>query len=129
MDTRIDPPSSMYRLTLADISKQCEFGEVWTYCDPVEACIFLREKAGRMYLGKLAVAEHLRGRGIARQLISLAEQRARLRGLRALELEVRIELLENHAAFAKLGFKKVSEGAHDGYDRATFITMRKPVVA
>ena len=43
----------------------------------------------------------------------------------ALELETRIELTENHETFAALGFVKVSEGAHPGYDRTTFITMRK----
>lgn len=67
----------------------------------------------------------MRGRGIARQLVGLAEGRARALGFREMELDVRLELVENHAAFAKLGFEKVREGAHAGYSHATFITMRK----
>ena len=41
------------------------------------------------------------------------------------ELDTRIELTENHATFAALGFTKIAERAHDGYERPTFITMRK----
>ncbi len=48
-------------------------------------------------------------------------------GLPALEVEIRIELIENHEAFRRLGFVKTSEGAHDGFDRITYIVMRKEV--
>lgn len=36
-------------------------------------------------------------------------------------------LVENHEAFAALGFAKVAQSAHPGFDRPTSITMRKPV--
>ena len=39
----------------------------------------------------------------------------------------RIELTENHATFAALGFAKVAETAHPGYKRATSITLRRRV--
>jgi ribosomal protein S18 acetylase RimI-like enzyme len=123
MDGRIDPPSSMHRLTLADMSEHCVTGEVWTYANPVAGCVFLTERPGRLYVGKLAAA--LRGCGIARGLMGLAEQRARVRWLSALELEVRIELVENHAVFERFGFSVAGEGSHAGYDRPTFLTMRK----
>lgn len=125
MEGRVDPPSSMKRLTLSDIATQCETGEVWVIGTPLAACVFLKTKGGRLYLGKLAVDPGVRGSGLARRLIELAEERARAQGFQELELEVRIELTENHQAFGALGFHKVSEGAHDGYDRPTFITMRK----
>ncbi len=54
-----------------------------------------------------------------------AEDCARQTGHAVLELETRIELTENHDTFAALGFVKTGEHAHDGYDRPTFITMRK----
>ena len=41
---------------------------------------------------------------IARALVDLAEDRAKASGLGALELETRIELIENHEAFQRLGF-------------------------
>ncbi|MFN7434077.1 MAG: N-acetyltransferase, partial [Betaproteobacteria bacterium] len=49
-------------------------------------------------------------------------------GRTALELQTRIELTENHATFAALGFAKVAETAHPGYARPTSITLRRPAV-
>jgi ribosomal protein S18 acetylase RimI-like enzyme len=80
-----------------------------------------------LYVGKFAVAPGAQGRGIGRQLMHAAESFARDRGLATIELETRIELVENHATFAALGFRKVAEKAHPGYDRPTSITMRKPL--
>jgi len=48
-------------------------------------------------------------------------------GLPLLELETRIELVENHAAFAAMGFAKTEETAHTGFDRTTGITMQRKV--
>lgn len=125
MENRVDPPSSMTRLTVNDIATQCETGEVWVIGTPMQACIFLKKMDGRLYMGKLAVDPGARGKGFARRLVELAEERALAQHLQELELEVRIELVENHKTFGALGFQKVSEGAHYGYDRITFITMRK----
>jgi len=38
-----------------------------------------------------------------------------------------VELVENHAAFAKMGFVRTGESAHPGYDRPTSITLRRAV--
>ena len=125
MDGRIDPPSSMHRLSVADIAAQCRTGEVWVIGTPPMACMFLSYKPDALYLGKLAVAEACRGRGLARVLVAQAETRARDRGLPALELQSRVELTENHATFGALGFARVGATAHDGYDRPTSFTFRK----
>lgn len=53
------------------------------------------------------------------------EDFARRRGKYAIELQTRIELAANHAAFARLGFREIARTAHEGYDRPTSITMRK----
>jgi len=128
MEGRIDPPSSANRLTAASIAEQCETSEVWAIGAPPHACVFLTDKPGRLYVGKLAVDGAMRGQGLARRLMDLAEDRARAKGLKELEIQVRIELVENHAAFARTGFAKTGETAHEGYDRPTSITMRKLVV-
>lgn len=125
MEGRIDPPSSMHRLTEETIADQCTSGEVWTLGDPVTACIFLTPKPDALYIGKLAVDTPMRGRGLARVLVEWAETRAHALNLPRLELETRIELTENHATFARLGFVKTTEAAHEGYDRPTFIVMEK----
>lgn len=125
MEPRIDPPSSMHKLTLESVAEQCEQGEVWSIGSPIKACMFLTPKDDCLYLGKMAVAKAARGQGLARDLVALAEQRAISHGFECLELQSRIELIENHQTFAHLGFAKCGESAHDGYDRPTSITMRK----
>ncbi len=127
MEPRINPPSSMHRMTIASIQDQCKSGEVWTIGDPPVACIFLTDKKDRLYVGKLTVDETMRGKGLARQLIDLANTRAKNKGLPILELHTRIELTENHETFQKLGFSNTGEGRHDGFDRPTYIIMQKPV--
>ncbi|WP_319411085.1 GNAT family N-acetyltransferase [uncultured Cohaesibacter sp.] len=127
MDGRIDPPSSMHRLTEAAIARQCQSGEVWSLEEPIRACVFLTPKDDCLYLGKMAVDSEARGLGLGRSLVALAEERARALGYHALELETRIELVENHKIFASFGFVKTAETAHEGYDRMTSITMRKAV--
>lgn len=127
MASRIDPPSSMNLLNVDAISNQCRLGEVWSIGEPPHGCVFLTFKEDVLYLGKIAVSESARRNGVARKLVALAEERARSCGLKHLELQVRIELIENHKAFSSLGFLKISEGSHLGYNRPTFIVMRKVV--
>ncbi len=126
MDGVIDPPSSMLRLTLADLGAQAVTGEIWVIGD-VAACVFLTPRTEALYIGKLAVAAQARGQGHARTLIDLAADRAQTLGLTALELQTRIELRANQAAFAAMGFVEVARTAHPGYDRPTSITYRRPV--
>lgn len=125
MEPRINPPSSMHRLTEADIAAKAETGEVWVMGTPPVACVFLTYQPESLYIGKLAVAADQRGKGLARALVDVAEDRARDLGLGWLELETRVELVENHAAFARMGFHELGRKAHAGFDRPTSITFRK----
>ena len=127
MDGRIDPPSSMHRMTLASLGETCRKSELWVMGTPPHACVILTPRTDCLYVGKLAVAPQARKQGCARQLITLATGRARALSLPALELETRVELVENHAAFARMGFIRTDETAHPGYDRPTGITMRLDV--
>jgi ribosomal protein S18 acetylase RimI-like enzyme len=126
MEGRIDPPSSLRDLTPEALNRQAEVGEIWVIGAPV-GCVFLTPKPGALYVGKLAVAEAFRGQGLARRLIEVAEVRAREMGLPALELQVRVELVENQAAFRAMGFQEVGRTAHAGFDRPTSITYRRAV--
>lgn len=127
MDGRIDPPSSMHRLTLDSVSAHAGTGEVWVIGDPVQACVFLTPKADSLYLGKLAVTPDARRRGLARHLIALAGSRAAELRLPCVELQTRVELVENHATFEAMGFRETDRTAHAGYDRPTSITYRLSV--
>lgn len=126
-DGRIDPPSSMHRLTPEDIGHAARNGHLWVIGSPPVACALLTPKAGVLYLSKLAVHPAHRGKGHARRLIDHAARQARSVGSKIVELQTRVELTGNHAAFEAMGFRKVAETAHPGYDRATSITMQKSV--
>jgi GNAT superfamily N-acetyltransferase len=123
MDGVVDPPSSVHLLSEAALAE----GEIWVLGDPVVACAMFTSKGEVVYLGKLAVAEVARGRGLARALVERAVVRARELGLAAVEVQVRVELTGNHAAFAAMGFVETGRTAHPGYDRATSVTMRRAV--
>jgi ribosomal protein S18 acetylase RimI-like enzyme len=126
MEGRIDPPSSLRDLTPDSLTGQARIGEIWVI-GGLEACVFLTPKPQALYIGKLAVAASHRGQGLARRLIDLAETRARDQQLPALELQTRVELVENQATFRALGFVETGRTAHPGYDRPTSITYRRPV--
>lgn len=127
MDARINPPSSMHKMTVEMIAHHADENEIWVIEDGVIpiACIFLTPKEHTLYVGKLAVSTDYRGKGLARILIAKAEERTLQSGFKLLELQTRIELIENHAAFSKMGFVKTAEGSHPGFDRPTDITMQK----
>ena len=127
MENRIDPPSSMHLLTTDAIAKQSEIGEIWVIEQqgtPI-ACVFMTPKTNALYIGKLSVSDSHRGKGLARLLVDCAAQRARTLGFDRLKLQTRIQLVENHCAFERMGFRKTGETTHAGYDHPTSITMQK----
>jgi len=127
MEGRIDPPSSLHHLTPALIAKKAKEETLLLATDKGElvGCVFAVQKDDAFYVGKLAVRINRQGEGIGRRLMDAAEELARKSGLAFLELSTRVELLENHATFAAMGFVKTAETSHPGYDRTTSITMRK----
>ncbi len=124
---RIDPPSSLLKLDAQSLAAKAreEALFVATDHDELVGCVFARPKAGSLYIGKFAVLPGRQGRKIGARLLDAVERFALHAGFASIELDTRIELTENHATFGRLGFVKVAEGAHAGYDRITFITMRK----
>lgn len=128
MEGRIDPPSSLHHLDPAGLAEKAGAEILLTAHDPaLVGCVFLAAQPPELHVGKLAIRPTRQGRGIGRLLIRAAEVEAHRLGLTALTLQTRIELTENHTAFAAMGFVKMAETAHPGFDRPTAITMRKPV--
>ena len=126
MDGRIDPPSSLHRLDPNSLAQKARFETlvVARHNNQIVGCMFCREEGAFLYVGKVAVEPEHQGKGLGRMLFDNAFQLAKQQGLMGLELECRVELTENHAAFEKMGFVKVGESAHDGFDRPTSISMR-----
>jgi GNAT superfamily N-acetyltransferase len=129
MDSRIDPPSSLKRMGFEEFKAKAIEETLIVAEDEgtIIGCTFAALRQDCVYVGKVAVAQAARGKGVARAMFAAAEDLARTHGRRFLELQTRVELVENHATFKALGFKKVAESAHPGYSRPTSITMRKPV--
>ncbi|RWQ43062.1 MAG: GNAT family N-acetyltransferase [Mesorhizobium sp.] len=127
MDGVIDPPSSAHRLTVENLRDKArqEMGFSALKDGRIVGCVFVLERANDFYVGKLAVEPGFQGQGIGSQLMQAVEDLACNRGKPAIELQARIELTGNHAAFARLGFRETERTAHNGYDRPTSITMRK----
>lgn len=125
MDNLIDPPSSMHALTLSDLTAAP--AELWAIGTPIVACVILTPKPPALYIGKLAVAETHRGQSYAKILLDHAETRARALGLTHLELQTRVELVGNQAAFAAMGFVETARTAHKGYARPTAITYQRKI--
>ena len=127
MDGRIDPPSSLTRMGVAELAAEATRAELWILPpdSAPAACMLLAPRGDHLYLGKLAVAPARRGEGLARQMIGQAETRALANGLREIRLQTRVELVENHATFARLGFVEVGRTAHPGFDRPTSVTFAR----
>lgn len=130
MRGRIDPPSSMERLTVSLLREKA-----LTEClilaldnDQLVGCVFLRHGAVS-YIGKLAVRAEYRRQGVAIALLRYAEQMAATYGCERLQLEVRVELTENHRFFESRGFEKCGENSHAGYNRATSYLYQKSLGA
>ena len=128
MNGAIDPPSSALHLTPASLREKAG-GEVSFLAmdgsQKLIGCVFLAERESDFYLGKFAVDPGQQGRGVGRRLFDAAELYVRGAGKSAIELQTRIELTGNHQTFQRLGFHEVGQTAHQGYDRATSVTMRK----
>lgn len=129
MDGRIDPPSSLQGLGAEDLRAKAgrehlilarEHGQLL-------GCAYADLRPDRVYVGKVAVAPAARRRGIARQLLAAAEALARQAGRPVLELQTRIELVENQQTFIALGFVPVAATAHPGFSRPTSLTLQRRV--
>ena len=125
MDAVIDPPSSLGRMTTADLTAEARAQELWVLDPGPAACMILTDKGDTLYLGKLAVAASQRGQGLARVMVDHAVTRARALSRPSVTLQTRVELTANQAAFQAMGFAEIGRTAHKGYDRPTSITYRR----
>ncbi len=127
MENRIDPPSSMHLLTPETLASKASQETLFLVREESRliGCAFADVRDDCVYVGKVSIAQEQQGKGIGKTLMSACEELARECGRDHLEIQVRVELVENHRFFGNLGFIKTGETAHAGYDRPTSITMRK----
>lgn len=129
MDGVIDPPSSAHRLTPASLEEKARAEAIFVAVADgrLAGCVAIADRGDHAYLGKLAVDPVLQGSGIGRRLVEAAEAEARRQGKRVVELQTRVELAGNHATFRRLGYRETGRSSHEGFSRATTITMRKDI--
>jgi ribosomal protein S18 acetylase RimI-like enzyme len=129
MDARIDPPSSLNGMSEDDLRARARREHLIVAYDDsrLVGCAYADVRSTCVYVGKIAVASGARGRGIARELLAAADSIAQAANIKLLELQTRVELIENHATFRALGFEIVAETAHPGYSRPTSVTMQRTV--
>ena len=129
MQGRIDPPSSLLGMGADELraKAQRETLVVAFFGEDLVGCGFADWRAGALYVSKLAVRDTARRRGVARAILKACEALACAAQREFVELETRIELVDNHRTFHALGFVKVGEFNHPVYDRPTSIRLRKSV--
>ncbi|WP_425098520.1 GNAT family N-acetyltransferase [Tropicibacter sp. S64] len=127
MDGVIDPPSSAHRLTLETLRARARAEHLYITPGPLLGCAFFAQRPEALYMGKLAIAPEAQGQGLGRAFLREAETLARRLSLPRLQLETRIELTRNHAAFTAFGFAITDRKAHPGFTRITSVTMEKPL--
>ena len=121
MAGRIDQPSSLTTMTRDDIAAKARVEDLFLIRDadlPI-ACGFGAPQGDAYEIGKVAVADTHRRRGLARALIEAAAAHARAQGFGTLQLYARIELTENRATYEALGFHIAADFTHPGFTRPT----------
>jgi len=82
--------------------------------------LVLVPRPGHLLLENIAVDPAFQGRGVGRQLMQLAEQRAVQAGLPEVRLYTNQLMTENLAWYPALGYREVSRGEQDGFRRVFF---------
>jgi predicted N-acetyltransferase YhbS len=124
---RLDPPSGVGRETLESVREDLAAGGgalAWLDGTPV-GCLRLVPELDSLHVRRVAVLPEHQGRGIGLALMAWAEREAAGRGLPAVSVGVRLALPGNLAFYGRLGYQAVAEHAHPGYERPTWVMMRK----
>ena len=126
-NARINPPSSLYKLDVKSIAQKARDEKLFLAWQGKQlvGCVFARKQQDSVYIGKLAIKHEFQGLGIGKQLMAEAQGYAKDCGYREVELQVRIELIENQKTFTKMGFTETQRTTHAGFSQPTSVTMNK----
>jgi ribosomal protein S18 acetylase RimI-like enzyme len=113
-------PSTM----MADYDKIIAEHAVWLLClgdQPVGALVLMEEPDAMLIFSVLIAPEH-QGRGLGRQLLSLAEDQARRAGYALIRLYTNEHMVENIELYRRLGYE---ETAREHYLGSAVVHMAK----
>jgi GNAT superfamily N-acetyltransferase len=124
----LDPPSGATRESVERVADDLAAGGgALAVLDgrPVGCLRWHVAASGDFHVRRVAVEPELQGRGIGRTLMAWAEQEAQRRGCGAASVGVRVGLPANLEFYRRLGYVVTAEHRHDGYERTTWLAMRK----
>jgi ribosomal protein S18 acetylase RimI-like enzyme len=109
---------------LEDYDALIRAGEVWVWDEGGEVLgvLVIRPAEDHLFVDNVAVAPGHQGRGLGRELLAFAEERAQREGLPEVRLYTNEKMHENLAVYAKVGFEETGRGVDGGYRR---VLMRK----
>jgi GNAT superfamily N-acetyltransferase len=121
------------RTSAAEIARYLETGTFFVVDGEraqLGACMYVEQRADRMYLGMLAISPSQQGRGLGRQMMAAAERHAASLGCGAIDIRVVNLRIELPPFYRALGF--VENGTEPLVDPlltkpAHFIRMTKPL--
>jgi GNAT superfamily N-acetyltransferase len=126
---QLDPPSGAHNETAETLSNALHSGSaaLASINGEIAGCVFYYPKDEYVYIGRLAVLPAFRRFGVGRRLMKYAEQRAGDVGFRRVQIGVRLALPHLHAYYEGLGYSRVRDESHPGYERPTYTVMEKQI--
>ena len=112
---------------LEDYAALIQAGEVWVLAEGGEVLgvLVMRPADDHLFVGNVAVAPGHQGKGLGRELVAFAEERAEREGLPEIRLYTNEKMHENLAVYARLGFEETERKIDGGY-RRVFMRKRLP---
>ena len=111
---------------LEDYAALVRAGEVWELAGEaggeVLGVLVMRPAEDHLFVDNVAVTPGHQGRGLGRELMAFAEEKARRDGLPEIRLYTNEKMHENLAVYAKQGFEGTGRRLDGGYRR---VFMRK----
>ena len=109
---------------LEDYAALIRAGEVWVWDEGGEVLgvLVMSPTNDHLFVDNVAVAPGHQGRGLGRELLAFAEERAEREGLPEVRLYTNEKMHENLAVYGKLGFEETGRRLDGGYQR---VFMRK----
>ncbi len=112
---------------LEDYAALIRAGEVWVLAEDegVLGVLVMRPAEDHLFVDNVAVAPAHQGKGLGRELVAFAEERAKREGLPEVRLYTNEKMHENLAVYARLGFEETERKLAGGY-RRVFMRKRLP---
>jgi tRNA threonylcarbamoyladenosine biosynthesis protein TsaE len=124
----LEPPSGAIQETLHQVRADIAAGRVAVALLEGRAVGCLRWEGASgadLEVRRVAVDPSVQRRGVGTALMAWAEREALARGCRGVRLGIRVGLPGNLAFYAGLGYRVTGEHRHGGYERTTWLSMRK----